>query len=135
MPVPAASTLFTDDVRRNPFALYDQVRSTMPVFQEPNSGIWMIFDYDGVRQALTDTELFSSKNGPDWLLFNDPPRHTKLRALISQAFTPRSIAGLEGRIRDLSRELLNKKMADGEMDLATDFAFPLPLMVITELLG
>jgi cytochrome P450 len=83
-----ADILFRDDVRRNPFALYHQVRSAAPVLHEPTSDIWMIFDYDGVKQALTDPETFSSKRGPDWLIFNDPPRHTKLRALVSQAFTP-----------------------------------------------
>jgi cytochrome P450 len=95
----------------------------------------MIFDYDGVKQALSDSETFSSKRGPDWLIFNDPPRHSKLRALVSQAFTPRSIASLESRIRDLSRELLNASIENGQMDLATDFTIPLPLVVIAEMLG
>ena len=130
-----ANALFTDDARRDPFALYHQVRSVAPVFHEPTSDIWMIFDYDGVKQALTDSETFSSKRGPDWLIFNDPPRHSKLRALVSQAFTPRSIANLESRIRDLSRELLNASIKNGQMDLAMDFAIPLPLVVIAEMLG
>src|SRR5947207_13151453 len=69
------------------------------------------------------------------MIFNDPPRHTKLRALVSQAFTPRSIASLETRIRDLSRELLNAPIKKGQMDLATDFAIPLPLIVIAEMIG
>jgi cytochrome P450 len=131
----SSATLFSDDARRNPFALYEEIRKASPVVQEPQGGIWMVFDYDGVRQALTDTDAFSSKNGPDWLIFNDPPRHTKLRALISQAFTARSIATLESRVRDLSRDLLDKKIESREIDIAADFAIPLPLIVIAELLG
>ena len=96
--------LSNDDVRRNPYPLYAQLRSDSPVFLEPQSGLWMIFVYDGVRRALTDTATFSSRHGPDWIIFTDPPRHTKLRALISKAFTPRSIAGLEEIGRASCRE-------------------------------
>ena len=127
--------LFSDDMRRDPFATYAQIRSSAPVLQEPQSGLWMLFDYESVKRALHDHDAFSSRHGPDWLIFSDPPRHTKLRALISQAFTPRSIANLEPRIRELARELLNQTIARGEMDLATDFSIPLPMLVIAEMLG
>lgn len=128
--------LFSDDVRRNPYPLYDQIRAASPLFRDPASGLTMVFDYDGVKRVLNDHEAFSSRIGPaDWMVFMDPPRHSKLRALISQAFTPRSIGNLEPRIRELSRELLDKVIARGEMDLATDFAIQLPMMVIAEMLG
>src|SRR6185503_8262744 len=128
--------LFSDDVRRNPYPLYDQIRATSPLFRVPDSGLLMVFDYDGAKRVLNDHDAFSSRIGPaDWMIFMDPPRHSKLRALISQAFTPRTIGNLEPRIRELSRELLDKTIARGEMDLATDFAIPLPMMVIAEMLG
>ena len=128
--------LFSDDVRRNPYPLYDQVRATSPLFRDPESGLLMVFDYEGVKRVLNDHDTFSSRIGPaEWMIFIDPPRHSKLRALISQAFTPRSISNLEPRIRELSGELLGKVIARGEMDLATDFAIPLPMMVIAEMLG
>jgi cytochrome P450 len=133
--------LFTDDVRRNPFGLYEQARHASPVFHEPRADLWMVFDYAGVKQALSDPETFSSGAAPsgggplDWLIFADPPRHTKLRAIISRAFTPRVVAGMEPRIRQLSRELIDRKVGLGEMDLATDFSIPLPMMVIAEMLG
>jgi cytochrome P450 len=129
------TNLFTDDVRRNPFALYSQLRNNSPVLHDSQSGLWMIFDYDGVKRALSDHDAFSSRNGPDWLIFTDPPRHTKLRGLISQAFTPRSITNLELRIRELTRELLTPLLEDSELDLATGLAIPLPMMVIAEMLG
>ena len=94
-------------------------------------------------RALVDHDGFSSDlshvpgqgNPGEWFLFFDPPRHTKLRALISKAFTPRVVANLEPRIRELSRQLLDQAIERGEMDLATDFAVPLPMRVIAELLG
>jgi cytochrome P450 len=130
------TNLFSDDIRRDPFPLYDQFRAASPLFCDPQSGLWMIFDYDGVKRVLNDHDSFSSKAGPaEWMVFVDPPRHSKLRALISQAFTPRSIANLEARIRELSRELLEQVIDRGEMDLANDLSIQLPMVVIAEMLG
>jgi cytochrome P450 len=127
--------LFADETRRDPYPRYDQLRSGSPVFHEPQSGLWMIFDYEGVKRVLSDPDTFSSRYGPAWLIFLDPPRHTKLRALITRAFTPRVVANLEPRIRELSSGLLDRSIERGEMDLAVDFAVPLPLLVIAEMLG
>jgi cytochrome P450 len=132
---------FSEDVRRNPYPVYDRLRSASPVFHDPHSDFWMVFDYEGVTRALNDLDTFSSRAAPsgggalDWLIFFDPPRHTKLRALIQRAFTPRSVAALEPRIRELSRDLLDRTIERGEMDLAADLAVPLPMMVIAEMLG
>jgi cytochrome P450 len=129
-------SIFSDDVRRDPFKAYAQIRNHSPVFLEPQTGLWMVFDYSGVKRMLTDQEVFSSRHGPaEWMIFTDPPRHTKLRALISQAFTPRSITNLEPRIRELVQSLLAAVIDHGEMDLAEDFSIPLPMMVISEMLG
>jgi cytochrome P450 len=133
--------LFSDEVRRNPYPAYEQLRSRSPVLHEPRSGLWMVFDYESVKRALQDHEAFSSIVAPpsamtsQWLVFTDPPRHSKLRALILRAFTPRAVASLEPRILALSHELLDRTSARGEMDLAADFSVPLPLMVIAEMLG
>jgi cytochrome P450 len=127
--------LFSPDLRRNPYPVYEALRRSSPVVREPRSGLWMVFTYDGVKRVLTDPATFSSRHGPDWLIFADPPRHTKLRALVSQAFTPRTIANLEGRIRALSRELLDPHAGRETIDLATEYAVPLPMRVIAEMLG
>jgi cytochrome P450 len=127
--------LFTDEIRRRPFALYDQLRRKSPLLYDSSSGLWMIFDYDGVKRVLEDHDAFSSRNGPEWLIFTDPPQHSKLRGLISQAFTPRSIIDLEPRIEQLTRELLNRSLGAAEMDLAADFSIPLPITVIAEMVG
>ena len=85
--------IFSDDNRRNPYPLYEQMRSGPGVFHVPPPfDAWLIFDYEGVKRALADHESFSSAvpAPPNWFIFFDPPRHTKQRALISRAFTPRS---------------------------------------------
>jgi len=134
--------LFSDEVRRNPYPLYDQLRSRSPVLHDPHTDMWMIFDYEGAKQTLSDLETFSSclsmtakHPTPQWLVFFDPPRHTKLRALITRAFTPRVVANLEPRIRELSRTFLDQTIEQGEMDLAEDFSVPLPMMVIAQMIG
>jgi cytochrome P450 len=135
--------LFSDDLRRNPYPAYDQMRSAAPVFHVPPFDLWLIFDFEGVKRAYVDHDIFSSDlshvpgqgNPGEWFIFFDPPRHTKLRALIAKAFTPSVVANLEPRIRELSRQLLDETIECGEMDLATDFAVPLPMRVIAELIG
>lgn len=131
----------TEEGRRNPFPLYDKMRRHSPVLAVPEADLWMIFDYESAKRSLHDHETFSSRAAPsggrplDWLIFSDPTRHTKLRALVSMAFTPRSVANLEGRIRELSRGLLDQVVGRGEMDLAADFSVQLPILVIAEMLG
>jgi cytochrome P450 len=127
--------LFSDATRRDPFATYARLRETSPLLHVPQIPVWMVFDYDGVKRVLSDPETFSSRYGPGWLVFLDPPRHTKLRALVTRAFTPRSVAALEPRIRELSRGLLDRVVTRGTMDLNADYAAPLPMMVIAEMLG
>jgi cytochrome P450 len=130
--------LFSDEMRRNPFAAYEQLRSASPAFKVPPPfDAWMIFDFEGVKKALTDHEAFSSRvpAPPHWFVFIDPPQHSKLRALVSRAFTPGMVSNLEPRIRTLARDLLKRAMQCAEMDLATDFAGPLPMMVIAEMIG
>jgi cytochrome P450 len=133
---PNMNELFSVEARRNPYPLYDQLRRVSPVLQDSESRLWMLFDYESVRRALNDHESFSSRLGPaEWIVFLDPPRHTKLRALVSQGFSPRVIAGLEPRIRAIATRLLEQASAAGEMDLVGDFSARLPMMVIAEMLG
>jgi cytochrome P450 len=131
----------SDDMRRNPYPVYSQLRSHSPVLHEPHADLWLLFDYEGVKRALVEHDVFSSIVAPptsitsQWVVFADPPRHTKLRGLIMRAFTPRAVASLEPRIQELSRELLAPALLRGELDLSEEFAVPLPLMVIAEMFG
>src|SRR5947199_9602581 len=117
-------TFLSAEVRRNPYPFYQQMRSGSPAVHDPGSDSWMIFDYDGVKRALNDHEAFSSsmanagRGNPPWFIFLDPPRHTKLRNLVLRAFTSRTVACLEPRIRELSRQLLDQTIGRGEMEMA-----------------
>ncbi len=134
---------FSDDMRRNPYPAYEHMRRLAPVFHLAPFDVWMVFDFDGVKRALVDHDTFSSDlshapgngNPGEWFIFFDPPRHTKLRALISRAFTPGVVAKLAPRVRELSRQLLDQTIERGAMDLAADFAVPLSMRVIAEMLG
>jgi cytochrome P450 len=103
----------------------------------------MIFDFEGVDRVLVDHDAFSSNlslapghaNPGDWFIFFDPPRHTKLRGLLTKAFTPSVVTNLEPLIGDLSRQLLDRALERGEMELVSDFSVPLPMRVIAGLLG
>ncbi|OJH34730.1 cytochrome P450 [Cystobacter ferrugineus] len=133
--------LLSDEMRRDPYPAYDQARDVSPVLHEPRADVWMIFDHEGVKRALHEHELFSSVVSPPdnktsrWLVFTDAPRHTKLRALIMRAFTPRAVANLEPRIREWSHQFLDGPLERGSMDLVEELAVPLPLWVITQMFG
>ena len=130
--------IFSDEIRRDPFPVYAQMRSRSPVFYVPPPfDGWLVFDYEGAKRALNDHEAFSSQvPAPrNWFIFLDAPAHTKLRALISRAFTPGTVSNLEPYIRQLSRELLDAAMERGQMDLATELSIPLPMKVISTMIG
>lgn len=133
--------LFSDEVRRDPYPLYERLRADSPVIHDPNTDLWLILDYAGVRRALADHEAFSSAVAPpgamtsQWLVFCDPPRHAHLRALIAKAFTPRAIAAREPQVRALTCELLAPLARRDTFDLIDDFAVPLPLRVIAAMFG
>ena len=133
--------LLSPSARRDPYPAYAQLRERTPVLHVPGPDLWIVLRHASVKRVLSDHEAFSSNvsalRGHDfaWLLFMDPPRHAKLRAIISRALTSRAIARLEPRIRALSRELLDAAIERGRFDLALDYATPLPVMVIAELLG
>ena len=132
---------FTPEVRRDPFTWYDQVRAVSPVSCDASTGTWMLFDYASVKRAMDDHATFSSRvthpggRAPEWLVFLDPPRHTRLRAIVSKAFTPRAINALVPRIEAISAELLGALRDRDDFDLVGGYAEPLPVRVIAEMLG
>jgi len=130
--------IFSDEMRRDPYPMYERMRSDSPVLRVPPPfDAWLIFDYEGVKRALSEPDLFSSRvpAPPNWFTFFDPPRHTKLRALIMRAFSPRVVANLEPLIVELSRRLLDDAIERGQMDLAADYSVPLPMKVIARMIG
>jgi hypothetical protein len=133
-------------VIEDPYPLYQRLRAEDPVHQNP-AGMWVLSRYDDVALALRDPrfgrrgfqELIALRFvGPGLgrsMLLQDPPDHTRLRALVSRAFTSRAIEGLRGQIERMVNGLLDAAMDRREMDLITDLAYPLPVGVISEMVG
>ncbi len=111
------------------------MREAKPVFRDPLSGSWMVFRHADVQRVLSEHRGFSSQFGGFGLINTDPPRHRQLRNLVTQAFTPREVEALRPRIAQIADELIDRVIEAGGMDLIRDFAVPLPVIVIAELLG
>jgi cytochrome P450 len=133
-----------------PYEWYRTMRATQPVFSTQDWGGWQVFRYADVVRVLSEYATFSSDGHRmaqfegfeaeadplnSSILRMDPPRHRQLRNLVSQAFTPRMVAQLEPRITGITNQLLDHVAAAGEMDVVRDLAYPLPVTVISELLG
>ena len=128
-------------LRANPYPLYDELRRKDPVHRMRLLDAWVLTNYEDVDLVLRDHRRFGNE-GRDFgyipyisMLDLDPPAHTRIRSLVSQGFTPRSVAALEPRIRQRVDELLGAMKGRNRIDLIQDFAFPLPIIVIAELLG
>lgn len=158
MPQPPQVDLFDPIFKANPYPTYAQLRSSAPIHRitlPDGRGVWLVTRYEDVlaifkdkrfvkdwRKVLTPEQLAQippipqvmeplSKN----MLDTDPPDHERLRALVSKAFTPRLIERMRPRIQAIADSLLDAVEDKGEMDLIDDYAFPLPIIVIAELLG
>lgn len=128
----------------NPFPWYRTMRSSKPVFRDSEYGLWNVFRYDDVKRVLGNFREFSSQFGKAFnpaggpisesIINLDPPRHTKLRNIVSRAFTPRSVEKMEPAIREICVNLLSGHR-DGEFDIVKDFTSPLPVTVIATMLG
>ena len=127
--------------RQYPYDVYKEVRDKDPVHRMRVIDGWGLTRYQDVDAVLRDHRRFSNGGrsftglGPETLLDLDPPDHTRLRSLVSKAFTPRSVAKLTPRIDQIIEELLDAIGERERFDLIEDFAFPLPVIVIAEMLG
>ena len=138
----------------DPYPFYRRLRETAPVFKTPQ-GLWLVTRYDDVTFALRDKRF-----GKDFvgnlerrygnlarmeepavaslgrtMLVLDPPDHTRLRALVTKAFTARRVADMRPRIKALVDAQLDRVIDKGEMDVMRDLAHRLPVIVICDMLG
>ncbi len=142
---------------RDPFGFYKQARAEEPVFFSPELGYWIVTRYQDAQDIFKDPQTFSSENTQtpyksrppevvrvleeggfsvsSGLSARQPPDHTRLRSFINKAFTPRRIALLEPRIRELVRQMIAAFEHDGQADLVAQLAYDLPALVIFMLLG
>src|SRR5262249_36332558 len=129
------------------FDYYREKRNVSPVWCDPQSNIWNVYRYADAAAVLGDFSTFSSDFSPILqnhdhaelaegnILVTDPPRHQQLRQLVSQAFSPRAIAQMQGRIAAIADQLLDRIEHRAQIELIGDFAYPLPVTVISEMLG
>ena len=146
----AGKQLFTNGFVKNPYPYYAQMRETDPIyktrFPDGQQG-WLITGYTEAVEALKEPRFmkdFSKLYGGSMegmsvftqnMLFSDPPDHRRLRGLAQKAFTPRVIEGMKERIEEIADQLLDAMYDKEEINLIDDFAFPLPIIVICEILG
>jgi cytochrome P450 len=141
---------------RDPYPIYAWLRDHDPVHWSESLQAWVVTRYADVREVWERPADFSSdrfrKVGEafasqrpevravarvlaEWLVFRDPPDHTRLRALLQKTFTPRHLEKSRPRIQEAIDALIDASLADGETDFVARFAFPLPALVIAMLLG
>ena len=145
--MPPRVDLLDPAVLSDPYPLFHRLRTEDPVHWEADLEFWALTRYADAVYALREDSLLSSAihdsprpggvglSSARWFVFLDPPRHTRLRALVHSAFTPQVVEGLRARIQAIVDELLDRAAEAGRLDLIADLGFPLPAIVIAELLG
>jgi cytochrome P450 len=146
-----------EEIRANPYAYYEKLRNQDPVHWDEELGFWVLSRYADIEALYTD-DRFSRAQGlmrgferlsvsgqqvaesvyrsfSKTVFYADPPYHTHLRSLMNHAFTPRRVERLRPYIQQTVDELLDAATAKNSMDVIRDLAYPLPVMVIAELLG
>lgn len=143
------------ETTESPWEWYEALREQAPIHREPLTGMFMVSRFDDVSELLTNTADYSAMSGPavgdiptevreivregvpnvDTLLTADPPEHIRYRSLVSRAFAPRRVAGLEPDIRAVAEPLIEAILPRGSAELVAEFAVPLPLTIIADQLG
>ncbi len=136
------------DFFNDPFEIYHHLRDEAPVYHSEKHGFYALSRFQDVLDASVDWKTFSSAKGillqdlpPEYLeaspmmIMMDPPRSTKLRKLISKAFTARKSVAFEPEIRERARRLVDGLVERGSCDFVKDYAAVLPMEIISSLLG
>jgi cytochrome P450 len=134
------------DQRESPYEAWRRLRDEAPVYHNDRYGFWALSRFEDVLAASLDTETFSSAHGITldtigepirlpMMIMMDPPLHDAFRKVVSRAYTPRRIASLEDRIRQLCAQYLDPFVGTAGFDFVQDFGMRLPVMVISTLLG
>lgn len=145
-----------DEFRCDPFPVFARLRTEDPVHWSDVLGGWVLTRYADVVATQRDPRLSSDRISPffeslrpeqrpavqplisslrSWAVFSDPPRHTRLRKLFNKAFTARAVGNLNSGIERIVHELLAPALRRGYVDLIGEFAYPLPALVICEMIG
>lgn len=156
-PGPAHEGFLAPAFFQDPYPVYRTLVEKSPVFWSRAIGAWVVCPFETVKAGLSDPRLvatgriaaaashFTAAERAElptvmrmldhWMNFQDPPMHTRIRRLVSKAFTPQTVAALEPKIERLVAELLDRAVPEAPFDLVQAFSFQLPALVICELLG
>ncbi len=149
--------LLSDEAVRRPHDYFARLREHDPVHWNPRHKAWVLTRHQDVHAALRNPALTAERITPfetavnraaesdavddtfqilkDWLVFRDPPEHTRLRTLVARAFTPRVVRAREAEIEQTVAQLLDELRGADEVELIGSFAYPLPAVVIAQMLG
>ena len=149
--------LYSQSMKNDPYPVFDRMRQDDPVFAQPGidgtTMLWFLTRYDDVELLLRDDHRFvrDQRNAlaPEQteqlddlqvllnthMLNKDGAEHRRLRSLVSTAFTPPRVKALRPRIQSITDQLIDGVQARGQMDLIADYAFQVPTIVISEVLG
>ncbi len=137
------------EIHEDPYPVYRRLRDEAPLYRNEELGFWALSRHADVLAAFKDVDRFSNHHGVSLdvdafhdqadttmsFLAMDPPRHTRMRALVSRGFTPRRVSALEPRIREIAIQHIEGFVERGACDFIADFAGKLPMDVISELIG
>ena len=148
-----------ETILADPYPFYRTLREEAPIYREPDYGVFLVSRYEDILEVNAQPEAFSSilvANAPytdppapldelaewraaqpfsDKILSNDPPDHTRHKRLINRFFTPRHVAALEPRVRQITNEIIDTFIDTGEVEFVTQFSHMLPRLVVGELIG
>jgi cytochrome P450 len=143
-------------VRADPYPAYARLRREQPVHWHPGLRAWILTRYDDVAAALSGAAMSPNRLEPFyaalpgetqgflaemmrylnlWIVFRDPPEHTRLRGLVSKAFLPGTILSFKSKIEAIVDRLLDNLATNSETDLVAEFTMPLPALVIMAMMG
>ncbi len=142
---------------QNPYPTYSTFHDESPIFKSEKLNAWIVSPFEDVELGLHSKNLNAGEritavsahfspaereefgaalnNLNNWIVFQDPPAHTRLRKLVNKSFTPRRIADIEPRIEEIVDQLLDRALKEKSFDLVQSLSFKLPAMIICELLG
>lgn len=140
---------YSYEIHEDPYPTYRRLRDEAPLYHNDELNFWALSRYSDVMEGFRDSERFSSAHGVTLdpaasgpnayrtmsFLAMDPPKHGRMRALVSRGFTPRRVVELEPHIRELAGAHLDAAVGRGSFDFIGDFAGRLPMDVISELIG
>jgi cytochrome P450 len=147
------NNLSSQETKRNPHAFFAPLRSAEAIYYVEGLNSWILTTHEDAMMLFKDPRFTKDNRKitpPEdernarleemtsvlrFMLMTDPPDHTRLRSLVSKAFTPRMIELLRPRIQQIADDLLDVVQDRGTMDIITEFAYPLPITVILEMLG